>query len=218
MERRLAEAILGSKINLCRQIHFERFGLLDMKIPEIAELRISLEAVNRLSHRIDRCLREAVRMDQEAEVLALNPFIVGVLRFHWPEPLRLSHGLGREKLSRLCVVPLVGTRRPGRGTPRQLGQGDAAMHERAALRTDCPDVSCCVGHREVVHHPTSGLPRRPTFEAKQLTWRAGLFAAQPALVQKPGQLKSMNKSWPTGIDRPEPLLKPGSNGVLADAE
>jgi hypothetical protein len=92
------------------------------------------------------------------------------------------------------------------------------MHERAAFRTDRANVSCRVGHRQVVHQATIGRPWRSTLEAKQMTGRARPLPPQPALPQKLRKLSSVKKGGPTGIDRLEPLLEPSANRVLVLAE
>jgi hypothetical protein len=57
---------------------------------------VGLEPIQSLRHRVERRLAEALGLGQIAEVRALDPLVLGAMRFHGLEPSRRSHSSRRE--------------------------------------------------------------------------------------------------------------------------
>src|SRR6478672_9541668 len=88
--RRRAQGLPAAQAACVGQTFLEADGLFAAKCPEVAGVRIILEARDRLSCRVDRGVALAARLLQVAEIIALDALILRVQFRHGQGPHR-SH-------------------------------------------------------------------------------------------------------------------------------
>src|SRR5262249_35163601 len=101
VERGLAKGVLRSKALLFRKMRLKALRLLDMESLEVAESGVGFEAVQCLRDAGQRSLAETLGLDQPGEVRALDPLVLGAMRFHGFEPSCRSHNSRRGQRSLL---------------------------------------------------------------------------------------------------------------------
>jgi hypothetical protein len=77
-DRRRAQLLAGPGVRLLGQTGFERLGLLDVEVVEIAESGVAFEAMQRGRDRLKRRLAPAHRLPQEINICALDPLVRGL--------------------------------------------------------------------------------------------------------------------------------------------